>query len=980
MSVLNMSVLNMSVLKLMTAAMLVAATPAAAQRPAGNPDSLEQVALGMKASRPDTALALFLKALIARKATADRSREATVLGHIGELYTITGRFDSARTAYDEALAIRRSLRDAAGEGEMLTNLGDLYSRLGQFDSALASLREGLALLREAGDAKNEAVALSNIGHAFGETGKPDSAMAYHRAALPIRRAVRDTAGEATTLNNIGNVYNDTGEPDSALVYFTVALSLARAAGDLELSATVLNNMGTLYALTGKPDSSLHYFQLALAAQRALGSRLQQVTTLGNIGYVQAVAGRGDSALFYYQKSLDIAREIGDRVGEATALSNMGSQYKDVGRPDSALAYWRAALPIHRLAGDRQGEGVTLYGMGTTFAGANPDSALAHYRQALQIFRETGSRWSEATTLQSLGAVFRDTQRPDSAIVYLRLALPIQRDIEDPHGEAMSLNHLGRLYRNTGRPDSALAVFTQALAIQRRIGDPGGEALSLDNIAYLYHTAVEPFRDLRAAAVFYDSAAAVFAALRRQAGSDANAVSYAEQQYAVYDNWSSAWIGLAATDDGLASAEARAAALAAADRGRAQQTVDLMVAGSRASERAVEDIVAQPGRDLAREADGLLASLRATRASLLYYRHYVDTLTIWHLAPDGVLAMHQRPVTSARLTELITSLRAGLGAESARRGMVRGNSDQEETQRGLDLLEAQDLDTALAAMSELLLPGELSSAGQASEIVVVAHGVLGLVPFAALRAERDSMPIGARYAVRYAPSLRALQAAEGRSIPSTSASSLVVGNPVMPEVTTTAGGKAALADLPGAEAEGAWLARRLSAPFLTGRAASEAAVRAALPSARLIHLATHGLAFGSDASVRNSYVALAPDSLHDGLLTLAEIMDDDSLTLIADLVVLSACQTGLGDPKQAEGTVGLQRGLLAKGARTVLVSLWSVDDEATGFLMRRFYEHWLTGSTKAEALRRAQIDVGRDESHPQWSHPRYWAAFQLVGAR
>jgi len=102
-------------------------------------------------------------------------------------------------------------------------------------------------------------------------------------------------------------------------------------------------------------------------------------------------------------------------------------------------------------------------------------------------------------------------------------------------------------------------------------------------------------------------------------------------------------------------------------------------------------------------------------------------------------------------------------------------------------------------------------------------------------------------------------------------------------------------------------------------------------------------------------------------------------LTADLVVLSACQTGLGNLRQAEGSVGLQRAFLAKGARSVLVSLWSVDDRATRLLMERFYAHWLGGASpvsKAEALRRAQGDLRRTAGY---AHPRYWAAFQLVGA-
>jgi len=228
-------------------------------------------------------------------------------------------------------------------------------------------------------------------------------------------------------------------------------------------------------------------------------------------------------------------------------------------------------------------------------------------------------------------------------------------------------------------------------------------------------------------------------------------------------------------------------------------------------------------------------------------------------------------------------------------------------------------------------------------------------------------------------VRALSAAPSGRLSRRSA--LVVGNPAMPIATDERGGSHQLPALPGAEAEARWVAERLGAKALTGTAATESVVRRTIGSATIVHLATHGLAYGTESRVRDSYVALAPEPNNDGLLTLGELLDDGALRLSADLIVLSACQTGLGETRQAEGTVGLQRGLLAKGARSVVVSLWSVDDAATRLLMERFYTHWLApdGSsliTKSEALRRAQRDL---RSQAKYQHPKYWAAFQLVGA-
>jgi CHAT domain-containing protein len=203
---------------------------------------------------------------------------------------------------------------------------------------------------------------------------------------------------------------------------------------------------------------------------------------------------------------------------------------------------------------------------------------------------------------------------------------------------------------------------------------------------------------------------------------------------------------------------------------------------------------------------------------------------------------------------------------------------------------------------------------------------------------------------------------------------------MPSVADHEGRTVRLSQLPGAAEEANWIATKLKVAPLAASAATESAVRARFKDAGLIHLATHGFAYSSDARSRESFVALTPDARNDGLLTVGEILDDPSLKMNADLVVLSACQTGLGDLKRSEGTIGLQRAFLAKGARTLMVSLWSVSDAATSLLMKRFYTHWLDDADKpgkAESLRRAQVDVRRTKG---FEHPKYWAAFQLAGAR
>jgi CHAT domain-containing protein len=210
-------------------------------------------------------------------------------------------------------------------------------------------------------------------------------------------------------------------------------------------------------------------------------------------------------------------------------------------------------------------------------------------------------------------------------------------------------------------------------------------------------------------------------------------------------------------------------------------------------------------------------------------------------------------------------------------------------------------------------------------------------------------------------------------------SLVVGNPVMPRLGDGSGTEIALSPLPGAEVEAVAVSRLLETTPLIGEDASEGAVRRRIGAATTVHLATHGLAVNAREEAGRSFVALAPAGSDDGLLTVEEVLTAPDLELSASLVTLSACETGLGNISEAEGIIGLTRAFLVRGAATVLVSQWSVDDEAAQLLMRQFYQHLLNDAdlpSKTESLRRAQNDV---RNSPKFHAASNWAAFQLVGA-
>jgi CHAT domain-containing protein len=198
--------------------------------------------------------------------------------------------------------------------------------------------------------------------------------------------------------------------------------------------------------------------------------------------------------------------------------------------------------------------------------------------------------------------------------------------------------------------------------------------------------------------------------------------------------------------------------------------------------------------------------------------------------------------------------------------------------------------------------------------------------------------------------------------------LVVGNPTMPSIALKPGEKPIqLPSLLGAEREAQAIAPLLKTKAITGSQATESAIAQKMTQARFIHLATHGLL--DDNRGLGSAIALTPGGKDDGLLTAEEILD---MKINADLVVLSACDTGRGRIT-GDGVIGLSRSLISAGVPSVMVSLWAVDDGSTAFLMTEFYQNLQQGLDKATALRKAML-TAKDK----YSNPLQWSAFTLIG--
>jgi CHAT domain-containing protein len=356
----------------------------------------------------------------------------------------------------------------------------------------------------------------------------------------------------------------------------------------------------------------------------------------------------------------------------------------------------------------------------------------------------------------------------------------------------------------------------------------------------------------------------------------------------------------------------------------------------------------------------------------------ENLYIWVIQPNGKIHFHKSDLTQLKkpLSQRVVDSRTAIGARS------RDNADVVVELNEAALQQRREQETRnLRQLHQLLIEPIAQFLPQDSNqrVIFIPQGSLFLVPFPALL-DANGKALIEQHTILTAPSIQVLDLARQKVVsrqPSTISGqqypALVVGNPTMPKVTTKIGETSVqLSTLPGAEREAIAIAQILNTKALIGTQAKKADVVQRMKNASVIHLATHGLLDSFKGDVPGA-IALAPsgnNELNDGLLTAGEIFN---MKLNADLVVLSACDTGRGD-LTGDGVIGLSRTLFIAGVPSVIVSLWKVPDEPTAFLMTEFYRNWRERNLdKAQALRQAMLTT--KGKYPQ---PLDWAAFTLIG--
>jgi CHAT domain-containing protein len=865
----------------------------------------------------------------------------------GALAAMGDRGEALKT-YEESLEVARAGHNAQQEAVSLTGIARVRLGFGDIDQAVAQYLQAQEAARRSGDRDTEATATAALGMAYHAKGDEASALAQLNASIGLRRELQDRRGEAIERNDLALVKSETGDPQTALDIYAQTRATFADLSDTYDEAATLNNIGSIYRGLGAREEARRYLEQARAIDARTHDDESLAVVLNNLAVVAQSADELDDALRYINGALEIEEKLGDRLAQARLLSGKA------------------------MARDSQGDHA---------------EALDLLTRSLALAEQTGSLNNQALALHNRGTVRERMGDPAGALSDLQEALPLWHRIGSVQGEAATRFVVARIEAAQGRTQDALTDAQSAIALNE---SQRGSIASQD----LRATWLE-----RATGVYALRTELLMRLDQQQPGS-----SYAAQALEATE---------AARGRSLLDllTEAQARVLQHADHAqvvrltairrelsaKAAQQAKLRDGGPDSTQlaREIDDLLAEQGRIEAaiRAADPAYAALTAPAPMTVgRIQALLDPDTV---LLDYALGEHRGFLwvvspASLRAYEL-PARKAVLDAAKALRGAIDVPDDRAR------------FDAASAALGAMLL-GPAGAEIDGKRLVIVADAALqSRVPLAALTLPAASADHGKllveAHEVVSEPSTAALDALRrttgGR--PGPRGTVAVFADPVVSpddprlqsavrnpddaaDNITQAASRGALKRLPATRNEADAILALAAPDGALARfgfdATRESAEDPALAGFRIVHFATHGLTNTRTPALSGLVFSLfGPDgAARDGYLRLGDVF---GLSLPVDLVVLSACESGLGRDEGGEGLVGISRGFLYAGAARLVTTLWDVDDASTADLMARFYgamlgPHALSPAAALRAAQRGMIAGGR------WNAPLRWAAFTLQG--
>jgi CHAT domain-containing protein len=764
-------------------------------------------------------------------------------------------------------------------------------------------------------------------------------------------------------------------------------------GDPQLKIRALALLGTI-DLNLDTDAAGDDWKQLLEVATAAGDRKWQNRANGELGLVAGLRGNIGAAGSALYQAVMKAEQLGDTAGEVSLATWIANGMSVNGMADVALQILAHAEDLARKNGFAE--------MPLQFSIAKVRALLqlsepqrAHGREearkllatTLDSARSSGVSGAETELLNQAGQLALEDRDFTGAEKSFKEVVQISKAADLPREEADGFLHLSQLYRTEAAPANAVLAINHGIEVLRGVEE-----------AYDFPTYVAEKAEVEAALgqlttadALYDQATDLIDGLLVNAQTSRVKTDMIAAVGDIYvGHFRLAWDRLHDPEKAFRIVEsARGRSVLDSIRyARQSGPLPQVAPGEQEITRLQRELVQ---RDLsAAQRHKLLDQLdyAFVRRGATEYAENRKEMGILRRAPVSLSAIRRQLAANESLIEFVLDTKKSYALEVSQAGLAvhelpgRAQIDGLVTQFLRGVKSKQETgDVAKALYNRVLSP---ALAKRTTSVIIVPDGSLHLVPFAALM-DGDGADINGRVAIESVPSATVYFTLKTAPV-QTAAARPFLGVAYSPPqsaavqfAASTRGlfdlGKVDLKPLQSAREEIGEAARVLGRDSVTldGGDASEAALKAlALRDFKVIHIAAHGIVNESEPD--RAALLLAPgNDAEDGLWQSREIRQ---ARLNADLVVLSACETGTGRLEGQEGIMNLARAFLIAGAKSVVASLWQVDDRSTATLMGFFYEHLAAGLEIREALRQAQLDFIKEFGNR--AQPYYWAGFEVIG--
>lgn len=849
----------------------------------------------------------------------ERSQAARNCAEARSLAESKPSLEAAASVATQAAAKFHDLTEAAHEASALVIAGTAHFSQNKYERAEEVFRRALALT-PGSDFAGAADVLNDIGLCRRYRGFPDEALEFYlQAADKWKRVESRTQGEASTLSNIGVLYCQLGECNQSIEFYRRALNILKSYNQPQMRALALHNLGAAYGVLGDNRSASYYIEASLSLFRKVKAKSPALArALTNLALVRVEQERYDQAQSLEREALGMAGE--DERARADVLTDLCKTTNLMRRPAEAVDLCQEAIGLYRHIGEPRGEGAALHNLGTAQA------ALGQFQEA-------------RSTLDSARAIRQSIKIPSSVIETMTRLAKVQASAGDMEAALESAGEAVKVAESLRAKVVAEKLRTSYFAAKQ-----SSYETYVDVLMRLNETKPDGGYDVRAFETAELRRARTLLDLLGEArneidGESAPEVRQDERRLIRRLNY-------------LNNAKAPFKEIDSELR-----ELELVQAKLRERDSRVAELLTPPPPKLESIRDQLGPDDALIEYSLGDERSYAWVLTKAQLKSYVLPPRERINKLASRVADKMSQFR----------GRAKNANANSELRRSISSLRA------------VVLGMEL----KARRVIVVPDGSLQLAPFAALLPdgrEIISLPSASTLvSMRAAPRVPARHGIEIFADPVFDSTDPRVHNPKGARQTPSRRLEPALPRLVFSRDEASSIARMVPADQsrvrLDFNATKQEFLSPATTHFRYVHLSSHAI-IDTDRPELSSIVLtrIGPNGEPvDGQVRLYELY---RFHVGAELVTLGACNTGVGQQMSGEGLVGLTRAFLFAGAKSVLVTLWPVEDEGTATFMEAFYSNLLTkGMKPSSALTAAQQKMRRE---PRWQDPYYWAGFALQG--